>query len=64
MYGIKNVNMGVDVEVIERVYDEFVFFCYMKVNYENIYYDIEFLYLKEVSVYFLDIDEVSFFMDL
>lgn len=64
MYGIKNVNMGVDVEVIERVYDEFVFVCYMKVNYENIYYDIEFLYLKEVSVYFLDIDEVSFFMDL
>ncbi|KAB7520344.1 flagellar hook-associated protein FlgK, partial [Flagellimonas olearia] len=49
MYGTKNVNMGVDVEAIERVHDEFVFSRYTKANYENTYYDTEFSHLTEAS---------------
>ncbi|MGL2859310.1 flagellar hook-associated protein FlgK, partial [Helicobacter pylori] len=64
MYGTKNVNMGVDVEAIERVHDEFVFSRYTKANYENTYYDTEFSHLKEASAYFPDIDEASLFTDL
>ncbi|WP_181324792.1 flagellar hook-associated protein FlgK [Helicobacter pylori] len=64
MYGTKNVNMGVDVEAIERVHDEFVFARYTKANYENTYYDTEFSHLKEASAYFPDIDEASLFTDL
>lgn len=51
MYGTKNVNMGVDVEAIERVHDEFVFSRYTKANYENTYYDTEFSHLKKQRVF-------------
>ncbi|AFI04925.1 flagellar hook-associated protein FlgK [Helicobacter cetorum] len=64
IYGGQNANMGVDVQAIERVHDEFVFSRYTKANYENTYYDTEFSHLQEASAYFPDIDEASIFTDL
>lgn len=63
-YAERNVNMGVDVQTIQRVHDDFVFARYARANQEHTFYSTQFDNLREASSYFPDMDEVGIYSDL
>ncbi|WP_120946104.1 flagellar hook-associated protein FlgK [Helicobacter labacensis] len=63
-YTDRNVNMGVNVESIQRVHDEFVFARYARANQEHAFYSTQFDNLREASSYFPDMGEVGIQNDL
>ncbi|WP_104695096.1 flagellar hook-associated protein FlgK [Helicobacter salomonis] len=63
-YTDRNVNMGVNVETIQRVHDEFVFARYARANQEHAFYSTQFDNLREASSYFSDMEEVGIHNDL
>ncbi|CCF81483.1 Flagellar hook-associated protein FlgK [Helicobacter bizzozeronii CCUG 35545] len=63
-YAERNVNMGVDVQTIQRVHDDFVFARYARANQEHSFYSTQFDNLREASSYFPDMDEVGIYSDL
>ncbi|BCD50370.1 flagellar hook-associated protein FlgK [Helicobacter suis] len=64
MYTNRNMNMGVNVQSIQRVHDDFVFARYTRANQEHAFYSTQFDNLREVSSYFPDMDEVGIHKDL
>ncbi|MFC3847294.1 flagellar hook-associated protein FlgK [Helicobacter baculiformis] len=63
-YTDRNVNMGVNVETIQRVHDEFVFARYARANQEHAFYSTQFDNLREASSYLPDMEEVGIQNDL
>ncbi|BDQ27920.1 flagellar hook-associated protein FlgK [Helicobacter heilmannii] len=64
MYTNRNMNMGVNVQSIQRTHDEFVFARYAHAKQEQAYYSTQFDNLREASSYFPDMDEVGVHTDL
>lgn len=63
-YGTYNIGQGTQLQTITRLHDEFVFKRYEQASQEMEYSEYQQRYLKEVSTYYPEIDDVGIYNDI